>query len=254
MAKSGLEAIGVTKSFTTSQGRLRVLDGIAMSQARGEVVSIVGASGSGKTTFLRLVAGLERPDAGILMLDGREIDSPTPERSLIFQQFGLMPWLNVIENVLFGLATSDLSRTAQRERADDVIRRVGLQGFEDFHPKALSGGMQQRVGIARALAVQPRLLLCDEPFASVDAMTRQTLQTDLLDIVTQQQVTVLLVTHDIEEALFLGDRVLVFSSRPARVIREIDVAIPKPREHSARMSAAFQEQRAMLWDLLQSTT
>ncbi len=252
MEEPSLEVIGVTKSFPTAQGRLQVLDGIDMTQARGEVVSIVGASGSGKTTFLRLVAGLDTPDSGALRLDGREIDGPTPERSLIFQQFGLMPWLSVLENVLFGLATSGLSKTEQRDRANDVIGRVGLQGFEDFHPKALSGGMQQRVGIARALAVEPRLLLCDEPFASVDAMTRQTMQTDLLDIVTQHRATVLLVTHDIEEALFLGDRVLVFSSRPARVIEEVDVAIAKPREHSVRMSAAFQEQRAMLWELLQA--
>lgn len=253
MEEPSLEVIGVTKSFPTAQGRLPVLDGIDMSQARGEVVSIVGASGSGKTTFLRLVAGLEEPDSGALKLDGREIDGPTPERSLIFQQFGLMPWLSVLENVLFGLATSGLPKDEQHDRANDVIGRVGLQGFEDFHPKALSGGMQQRVGIARALAVEPRLLLCDEPFASVDAMTRQTMQTDLLHIVTQQKVTVLLVTHDIEEALFLGDRVIVFSSRPARVIEEVEVAIPKPREHSVRMSTGFQEQRAMLWELLQAT-
>ena len=138
------------------------------------------------------------------------------------------------------------------DRAREVIARVGLEGFEEFHPKALSGGMQQRVGIARALAVGPRLLLCDEPFASVDAMTRQTMQTDLLNIVTQQGATVLLVTHDIEEALFLGDRVVMLSSRPARVIEEIEVAIAKPRQHSVRMSAAFQQQRAMVWERLQA--
>ena len=252
MQERCLEVIGVSKSFPTAQGRLQVLDGIGFSQDRGEVLSIVGASGSGKTTLLRIVAGLDTPDDGMLRLNGREIDGPGPERSLIFQQFGLMPWLSVVENVLFGLATSGLSKTEQADRANDAIGRVGLQGFEDFHPKALSGGMQQRVGIARALAVGPRLLLCDEPFASVDAMTRQTMQTDLLNIVTREGVTVLLVTHDIEEALFLGDRVVVFSSRPARVIEEIDVAIPKPREHSVRTSTGFQEQRAMVWELLQA--
>ncbi len=252
MAERGLEVIGVGKSFPTPEGPLRVLDGISFSQDRGEVVSIVGASGSGKTTLLRIVAGLEAPDEGALRLDGEEIDGPTPERPLIFQQFGLMPWLSVLDNILFGLAASGLPKTEQRDRAHDVIGRVGLQGFENFHPKALSGGMQQRVGIARALAVRPRLLLCDEPFVSVDAMTRQTMQTDLLDIVTRQGMTVLLVTHDIEEALFLGDRVVVFSSRPARVIDEVRVAIPKPREHSVRTSAGFQEQRAMLWERLQA--
>lgn len=252
MAERSLELIGVNKSFPTAQGRLQVLDDISFAQDQGEVVSIVGASGSGKTTLLRIVAGLEEPDQGIVNLNGKKIEGPGPERSLIFQQFGLMPWLNVLDNVLFGLATSGKSKAEQLDRAKDAIGRVGLEGFEDFHPKALSGGMQQRVGIARALAVGPRLLLCDEPFASVDAMTRQSMQTDLLNIVTQQGATVLLVTHDIEEALFLGDRVVMFSSRPARVIEEIEVAIPKPREHSVRTSAVFQEQRAMVWELLQA--
>jgi NitT/TauT family transport system ATP-binding protein len=252
MVERSLELIGVSKSFPTAQGSLQVLDGISFAQNKGEVVSIVGASGSGKTTLLRIVAGLEAPDSGVIKLGGAPIVGPGPERSLIFQQFGLMPWLNVLENVLFGLATSGLSKAERLDRAKDAVRRVSLEGFEEFHPKALSGGMQQRVGIARALAVGPRLLLCDEPFASVDAMTRQTMQTDLLRIVTEQGATVLLVTHDIEEALFLGDRVVMFSSRPARVIQEIEVAIPKPREHSVRTSTAFQEQRATVWELLQA--
>jgi ABC-type nitrate/sulfonate/bicarbonate transport system ATPase subunit len=252
MAERSLELNGISKSFPTAQGRLAVLDGISFAQNKGEVVSIVGASGSGKTTLLRIVAGLEAPDSGVIKLEGAPIVGPGPERSLIFQQFGLMPWLNVLENVLFGLATSGLSKAERLDRAKDAIRRVSLEGFEEFHPKALSGGMQQRVGIARALAVGPRLLLCDEPFASVDAMTRQTMQTDLLRIVTEQGATVLLVTHDIEEALFLGDRVVMFSSRPARVIQEIEVAIPKPREHSVRTSTAFQEQRATVWEFLQA--
>ncbi len=248
-----LELIGVNKAFKTPQGALPVLDGITFSQNAGEVVSIVGASGSGKTTLLRIVAGLEAPDSGEVRLDGRPIDGPGPERALIFQQFGLMPWLNVLDNVLFGLKASGLGAEAALDRARDAIGRVGLEGFEDFHPRRLSGGMQQRVGIARAIAVKPTLLLCDEPFASVDAMTRQSMQTDLLNIVTQEGATVLLVTHDIEEALFLGDRVVMFSSRPARVIEEIEVAIPKPREHAVRTSADFQKQREMVWDLLQAT-
>jgi len=252
MTKNCLELEKISKSFPTAQGRLSVLEDISFSQSYGEVVSIVGASGSGKTTLLRIVAGLEKPDNGLIKLDGKAIEGPGPERALIFQQFGLMPWLNVEQNVLFGLANSGLSNRDKLEKVKDAIARVGLEGFETFHPKALSGGMQQRVGIARALAVGPRLLLCDEPFASVDAMTRQTMQTDLLNIVTQQGATVLLVTHDIEEALFLGDRVVMFSSRPACLIQEIEVSIPKPREHSVRTLPEFQEQRAMLWELLQA--
>ena len=249
--EQGLELTNVCKSFATAQGELKVLDSISFALNPGEVVSIVGASGSGKTTLLRIVAGLETPDDGIVKLNGNKINGPGPERALIFQQFGLMPWLNVLDNILFSLATIDLSKDEQLDRARDVIARVGLEGFESFHPNVLSGGMQQRVGIARAIAVGPKLLLCDEPFASVDAMTRLNMQTDLLNIVTQQGIMVLLITHDIEEALFLGDRVVMFSSRPARVIEEIDVGIPKPREHSVRTSAVFQKQRARVWELLQ---
>ena len=171
---------------------------------------------------------------------------------MIFQQFGLMPWLNVQDNVNFGMHVLGLSDDERHARTQDAIERVGLKGFETFLPKNLSGGMQQRVGIARALAVRPDVLLCDEPFAAVDAMTRQVMQTDLLNIVTAQGTTALLVTHDIEEALFLGDRVLVFSSRPARLIHEFQVPIAKPRQHEVRTTSQFQDMRAHVWSLLQS--
>ena len=248
----GLEVESICKSFTTAQGHLPVIDRISFRQAQGEVVCIVGASGSGKSTLLRILAGLELPDSGTLRLDGKSIEGPGPERAMIFQQFGLMPWLTVLQNVLFGLAQGNVSPEEKLARAQDAIERVQLKGFEHYHPKALSGGMQQRVGIARALAVRPRLMLCDEPFASVDAITRQNMQTDLLNIVTQQQATVLLVTHDIEEALFLGDRVLVFSSRPARLLRDVRVPISKPRAHEVRVTPEFQSLRGMVWNLLQA--
>ncbi len=248
----GLDVESICKSFRTSHGTLPVIDRISFSQSQGEVVCIVGASGSGKTTLLRILAGLEKPDSGSLRLAGHPVEGPGPERAMIFQQFGLMPWLTVLENVLFGLAPGKLSEEEKLARARDAIERVHLGGFENYHPKALSGGMQQRVGIARALAVRPRLLLCDEPFAAVDAITRQLMQTDLLNIVTQQKSTVLLVTHDIEEALFLGDRVLVFSSRPARLLRDVKVDIPKPRSHEVRVTPEFQAMRGMVWDILQA--
>jgi len=188
MSSGGLQLRGVYKTFQTGNGRLPVLEGISFGQNQGEVVSIVGASGSGKTTLLRIVAGLEKPDSGSIALNGKPVTGPGPERAMIFQQFGLMPWLSVLNNVMFGLETSPLNREQKLAAARDAIRRVGLTGFEDFLPKTLSGGMQQRVGIARALAVRPTLLLCDEPFASVDAMTRQYMQTDLLDIVTRDRI------------------------------------------------------------------
>lgn len=252
--QESLSLQGVHKWFATSNGKLPVLDGIGFTQKPGEILTIVGASGSGKTTLLRIIAGLEKPDRGEVLLGGKPIKGPGPERAMIFQQFGLMPWLSVKNNILFALATSPLSKEECLSRTADAIRRVGLEGFEDFHPKALSGGMQQRVGIARAIAVGPSLLLCDEPFASVDAMTRQLMQTDLLNVVIGEQVTVLLVTHDIEEALFLGDRVLVFSSRPARLIEEIEVDIEKPRSHDVRTSTHFQYLRSKVWDLLQANS
>jgi NitT/TauT family transport system ATP-binding protein len=249
-SEGGLEVEAICKSFATARGPLPVIDRISFRQSPGEVLCIVGASGSGKTTLLRILAGLEAADSGGVRLAGKAVTGPGPERAMIFQQFGLMPWLSVLDNVLFGLGTTpEPERTG---RAREAIARVGLGGFEEYHPKSLSGGMQQRVGIARALVVRPSLLLCDEPFASVDAITRQTMQTDLLDIVINQRATVLLVTHDIEEALYLADRVLVFSSRPARLLRDLTVPIPKPRAHHVRGTAQFQALREEIWNMLQA--
>jgi NitT/TauT family transport system ATP-binding protein len=247
-----LQVKDLVKAFDTPQGSLPVLDHISFTLNAGEIVTIVGASGSGKTTLLRMIAGLDAPDSGQLLLNGQAITKPGPDRAMIFQQFGLMPWLNVQDNVNFGMHVLGLSDDERHARTQDAIERVGLKGFETFLPKNLSGGMQQRVGIARALAVRPDVLLCDEPFAAVDAMTRQVMQTDLLNIVTAQGTTALLVTHDIEEALFLGDRVLVFSSRPARLIHEFQVPIAKPRQHEVRTTSQFQDMRAHVWSLLQS--
>jgi len=241
----------IRKYFFTPEGPLEVIAGLNLDQAEGEVVSIVGASGSGKTTLLRIIAGLERADRGTVSLRGRPVTGPGPERAMVFQQFGLLPWLNVAENVMFALRPTGLTREESRARTQDALARVGLKGFENFMPKELSGGMQQRVGIARALAVRPVLMLCDEPFASIDTLTRQLMQTDLQKVVHEEGTAVLLVTHDIEEAIFLGDRVVVLSSRPARIISVIDIDMPRPRDHAVRASRAFQELREHIWQLLQ---
>src|SRR5665213_171397 len=241
----------IRKSYLTGDGPLTVIDGVSIDQGEGEVVSIVGASGSGKTTLLRIVAGLDFADSGTVTLRRRRVEGPAPERAMVFQQFGLLPWLTVTENILFALRPSGLAPAEARERAADALTRVGLGGFERFHPKELSGGMQQRVGIARALAVKPVLMLCDEPFASVDALTRQIMQTDLQRVVHEENVSVLIVTHDIEEAIFLADRVIVLSSRPARVVETIAVALPRPREHVVRMTPEFQALREIIWEKLQ---
>jgi ABC-type nitrate/sulfonate/bicarbonate transport system ATPase subunit len=170
---------------------------------------------------------------------------------MVFQQFGLLPWLSVLDNVLFGLRPSRLPATECEARARDALGRVGLGGFEHFHPKELSGGMQQRVGIARALAVRPALMLCDEPFASVDTLTRQLMQTDLQRVVQEENVAVLLITHDIEEAIFLGDRVVVLSSRPARILDTIPIGMRRPRDHGVRTTGEFQALRECIWQMLQ---
>jgi ABC-type nitrate/sulfonate/bicarbonate transport system ATPase subunit len=242
----------IQKVFPTPKGDLKIIDGITLDQGEGEVVSIVGASGSGKTTLLRIIAGLEQGYTGTVKLRGQPVTGPSPERAMVFQQFGLLPWLSVIDNIKFGLRPGRLSEEDCEARAHDAIGRVGLSGFERFLPKQLSGGMQQRVGIARALAVRPALMLCDEPFASVDTLTRQTMQTDLLKVVHEEKASVLLVTHDIEEAIYLGDRVVVLSSRPARIIKVIDISIPKPRDHAIRATAEFQALRESIWQLLQT--
>lgn len=252
MSRAGFLSIrGIHKAFPTARGSLNVLDGISVDQGEGEVVAIVGASGSGKTTLLRIVAGLETPDRGTVMLRDRVVAGPSPERAMVFQQFGLLPWLSVLDNVLFGLRPIGLRGAECDRRARDALARVGLDGFEHFHPKELSGGMQQRVGIARALAVRPALMLCDEPFASVDTLTRHLMQTDLQRVVHEENASVLLITHDIEEAIFLGDRVIVLSSGPARILDIIDIDIPRPRDHGVRTTSEFQALRERIWQMLQ---
>jgi ABC-type nitrate/sulfonate/bicarbonate transport system ATPase subunit len=240
----------INKRFVTKKTSLTVIDDVSFSQRQGEIVTVVGASGSGKTTLLRIIAGLEVSDSGEVHLDGALVTKPCPTRSMVFQQAGLMPWLTVEQNVRFGIAALKLSDEEMQHRVQDVIQRVRLAGFENFYPKQLSGGMQQRVGIARALAAKPKLLLCDEPFASIDAMTRQVMQSDLQNVVAQEGTSALLVTHDIEEAIYLGDRIVVLSSRPARLLEIITVELPKSREHSMRGTAYFQDLKEKIWNRL----
>lgn len=207
---------------------------------RGEFVCIVGPSGCGKTTFLNAVAGFLPISSGTLDLDGRPITRPGPDRAMVFQQPNLLPWRTVLRNVTYGLEMSGIMRRADaKARAMDLLELVGLADFKDARPGALSGGMRQRVNLARALAVEPQLLLLDEPFASVDAQTREVLQRELLRIRERTRFTGLFVTHDIAESVFLADRVCVFSARPGRVIREVEIDLPKPREQEVRRSTRF---------------
>jgi NitT/TauT family transport system ATP-binding protein len=239
-----LLAEGVSIAYSTD-GRpegLLAVDTLDFTVRRGEFVCIVGPSGCGKTTFLNAVAGFLPISLGTLNLDGVPITRPGPDRAMVFQQPNLLPWRTVLRNVTYGLEMSGMmSRADARARAVELVELVGLADFKDARPGALSGGMRQRVNLARALAVEPQLLLLDEPFASVDAQTREVLQRELLNIRDRTNFTALFVTHDIVESVFLADRVCVFSARPGRVVHEVIVDLPKPRKQEVRRTAAFIE-------------
>ena len=233
-----LEVSGVTKRF----GEVTALEGVDLTVAKNEFVSIVGASGCGKSTLLSLIAGLEDATAGTLAVDGRPITGPGRDRGVVFQQATLMPWLTVQQNVEFALrGEPGLSRADRAERAREFLGLVGLGGFEAARPSQLSGGMQQRVALARSLSYGPEILLMDEPFGALDALTRRTMQELLLEIWERHRLTVLLVTHDIGEAVVTSDRVVVMSPRPGRVRQFIDVPIARPRTLQSERTAEFQD-------------
>ena len=209
--------------------------------AENDFVTILGPSGCGKSTLLRIVAGLDRQSAGEVLLDGRRIEGPGADRGMVFQSYTLFPWLSVRDNVCFGLRERGLPREQQLEIAQRWIAQVGLAGFEQHYPKQLSGGMQQRTAIARALANDPRMLLMDEPFGALDHQTRELMQELLLGIWEREKKTVLFVTHDIDEAVFMGSRVVVMSARPGRIKLDLPVALPHPRHYSVKTTAAFTE-------------
>ena len=231
---------GLSKAFPTRQGPLPVLEGIDFSVAEGEFVAIVGPSGCGKTTLLNIIAGFERPDRGEVMVDGMPVRGPSPKGIVMSQQGSVFPWLTVRGNLTFGL---DGQPEAERRRiADHYITLVGLQGFEGAFPFELSGGMLKRVEVARALAVQPEILYMDEPLAALDALTRFRMRLELLRILSRERHTSLLVTHDVEEAIHLADRILILSSRPATIMAVVRVPFPHPRKLSSPEVVAFKEQ------------
>jgi ABC-type nitrate/sulfonate/bicarbonate transport system ATPase subunit len=219
---------GIAKRY----GALEVLSGIDIEVRRGEFAAIVGPSGCGKSTLLRMLAGLERPDAGRILLDGKPVGGPGPDRMMIFQEHALYPWRTVAQNVGFGLELGGVPKAETERRVAELLDKVGLTGFASYFPSQLSGGMRQRASIARALVMDPNVLLLDEPYGALDAMTRLTMQNELLKLWQGSGKTVLLITHDIDEALYLADRVFVMSARPGRVIRELELDQPRPRSRS----------------------
>jgi NitT/TauT family transport system ATP-binding protein len=244
---------GLTKRFvgprTPAEGVL-ALDNIDLDVRQREFLTVIGPSGCGKTTLLRVIAGLVPFDSGSVTVNGKPVTGPGPDRAVVFQAFALLPWATVIDNIAFGLRLRGVPERQRRSIARDWIRVVGLEGFEDRLPKELSGGMQQRVGLARALAVDPEILLMDEPFGSLDEQTRRLLQEELLRIWEEHRKTVIFVTHSMEEAVLLGDRILLLSPRPGRVKELIDVPLGRPRDREAEHDLGMIETRQHLWDQL----
>ena len=231
-AKGAVTIRDLSKSFSIDGDSLTVLKDINLDISGGESLAIVGASGSGKTTLLRVLAGLTEPDSGSVLIDGQPVHGLGKERAVIFQEPRLLPWLTVLGNVAFGLEVQGIPSAEASERARHYIRLVGLAEFKGAWPRQLSGGMAQRVGIARALTVQPEILLLDEPLGALDAMTKMTMQEELIRIWTEEGVTMVLVTHDLEEAIFLADRVLVLPKTKNVPIRLIDIDLPHPRDRN----------------------
>ncbi|MGJ4928948.1 ABC transporter ATP-binding protein [Bradyrhizobium sp. HKCCYLS2038] len=231
----------VTRTFPARQGHAptRALEPVALSIGNNDFVTILGPSGCGKSTLLRIVAGLDHPTSGKVLLDGREVTGPGADRGMVFQSYTLFPWLTVRENIAFGLRERGAPEDKRNAVADRFIQQIGLKGFENHWPKQLSGGMQQRCAIARALANDPKILLLDEPFGALDNQTRVLMQEMLLGIWERDQKTVLFVTHDIEEAIFLGSRVLVMSARPGRIKADIKIDLPHPRSYKIKTSPEF---------------
>jgi NitT/TauT family transport system ATP-binding protein len=247
-----LEARDVTLEYVQPRTgkRLLALDHIDLTVADGEFVSIVGPSGCGKTTFLSVVDGLLAATGGTILVDGIAVARPGPDRAVVFQDASLLPWRTVLGNVLYGLECIGVPRREARERAKRFVAMVGLKGFEQNYPHELSGGMQQRVNLARALVMDPKILLMDEPFAALDAQTREAMQEELLRIWKQAGKTVLFITHQIDEAIFLSDRVIVFSGRPGRVKASVAVGLDRPRALRLKREARFHALEDQIWTLI----
>ncbi len=249
-----IEAKNIVKDFPESDGGLRrVLDGISFGVKRREFLSIIGPSGCGKSTLIRIAAGLETVTDGCFLLDGKKVSGTGAERGMVFQKYTLFPWLSVKQNVMFGLESSGFGKDEAEETARQWLEIVGLDKYSEYYPKQLSGGMQQRVAIARALAPQPRVLLMDEPFGALDAQTRSQMQKYLLEVWKNIDITILFVTHDLDEAVFLSDRILTLQANPGKVKEFVEVDVPRPRNEESLFLPQFVETRKYVEDLIHPT-
>ncbi len=248
-----LKIENLTKRFSRDgEQPLVVLDNLTLDIGTLEFVAVVGPSGCGKSTLLRIIDGLEIPDTGSIFIDGAAISGPGAGRAMVFQSFDLFPWRTTIDNIAFGLEMTRMTAAERRRTSQHYLELVGLKGFETSYPHQLSGGMQQRVGIARALATKPDILLMDEPFGALDVQTRDLLQDELLRIFDAEAKTVIFVTHSIEEAIYLADRVVVLSARPARIAMDVRVPFKRPRDEIIKGDPIFVEMRRSIWHQLKS--
>lgn len=237
----------VVKSFPTRNGEVVALNGVNLDIQENEFITVVGPSGCGKSTLLNIIAGLSSPTNGKVYCDGKEVVGTGTDRGVVFQQYALFPWLTVKQNVMFGLEMQGKSKAEAAQIAEHYIKMVDLQDFADHYPKELSGGMKQRVAIARAYAVNPSILLMDEPFGALDAQTRTQLQEELIKTWEKERKTCFFITHDVDEAIILGSRVVIMSARPGRIKEIVDIDIPHPRDQATKLSQAFLDVKNYIW-------
>ncbi len=245
-----LDVRDLVKTFRRGERKVTAIDGFSLAVEDREFVSIVGPSGCGKSTFLHILGGFEPADSGTMKLNGAPVAGPGPDRGMLFQEFALYPWRSAIGNVGWALEVQGFAKAERLARAEKYLRMVGLWDFRDAYPGELSGGMKQRVALARVLAFEPRMLLMDEPFGALDAQTRELMQEELNAIWQDNRRTVLFVTHDIDEAIYLSDRVIVFTARPGRIKEEIRIELPRPRRVEIKKSPDYFAYRSRIWDCL----
>jgi NitT/TauT family transport system ATP-binding protein len=249
---NALEASGVTKRYERGGKSLPIVEIAEFAVREGEFITVIGPSGCGKSTFLHIVGGFIAPETGSIRVYGKEVSGPGPDRGMMFQEFSLFPWKSVAGNIAWGLEAQGFGK----EKIDEVVARqlamIGLTEFRNHYPAELSGGMKQRTALARVLAFDPKVLLMDEPFGALDAQTREQMQEELMSLWERTRKTVVFVTHDIDEAVFLADRVVVLTARPARIREEVKIDLPRPRDIEVRKSVKLLEYRNYIWDLIRS--
>ena len=252
MSVIALQASGIKKSYAKNGRPLEILDVERFAAREGEFITIIGPSGCGKSTFLHIMGGFIKAEAGRIEVYGREVSDPGPDRGMMFQEFSLFPWKSVAGNIAWGLEVQGLPRQAIEETVGRYLDMTGLTDFRNHYPAELSGGMKQRAALARVLAFDPKVLLMDGPFGALDAQTRELMQEELMRVWERTRKTIVFVTHDIEEAVYLGDRVVVLTARPGRVREEVKIDLPRPRGLEIKKSMQCHEYRNYIWDLIRS--